>query len=89
MFRRRVYLAPFFLFTADRFILSGAHMITKEMTISEILRRYPQTLPIFNRYGLDCYDCQIAEYEQLEHGASVHKVDINALITELNSQTTH
>ena len=64
-------------------------MITKEMTISEILRRYPQTLPIFNRYCLDCYDCQIAEYEQLEHGASVHKVDINALITELNSQTTH
>jgi len=64
-------------------------MITKEMTISEILRRYPQTLPIFNRYGLDCYDCQIAEYEQLEHGASVHKVDINALITELNNQTTH
>jgi hybrid cluster-associated redox disulfide protein len=64
-------------------------MITKEMTISEILRRYPETLAIFNRYGLDCYDCQIAEYEQLQHGASVHKVDINALIAELNSHTTH
>jgi hybrid cluster-associated redox disulfide protein len=63
-------------------------MITKEMTISEILRRYPETLPVFTRYGLDCYDCQIAEFEELEHGASVHKVDINALIAELNSHTT-
>ena len=64
-------------------------MITKEMTISEILRRHPETLPIFRSYGLDCSDCQIAEYEELEHGASVHKVDINALVTELNRQTTH
>jgi len=64
-------------------------VITKEMTISEILRRHPETLPVFERYGLDCYDCQIAEFEQLEHGASVHKVDIIALVSELNSHTTH
>ncbi|MBU5637362.1 DUF1858 domain-containing protein [Geomonas sp. Red69] len=59
-------------------------MISKDMTISEILRRYPQTLPVFERYGLDCYDCQIADFEQLEHGASVHKVDLKALLDELN-----
>lgn len=59
-------------------------MISKEMTISDILRRYPQTLPVFERYGLDCYDCQIAEFEQLEHGATVHKVNLEALLTELN-----
>lgn len=61
-------------------------MITKEMTISEILRRYPETLPVFERYGLDCYDCQIAEFEELQHGASVHKVDIDTLLAELNSK---
>jgi hybrid cluster-associated redox disulfide protein len=59
------------------------------MTISEILRRHPETLAVFERYGLDCYDCQIAEFEELEHGASVHKVDINCLLNELNSHTTH
>ena len=62
-------------------------MITKEMTITEILTRYPETLPVFQRYGLDCYDCQIAEFEQLEHGATVHHVDINNLIDELNRHT--
>lgn len=59
-------------------------MISKEMTISDILRRYPQTLPVFERYGLDCYDCQIAEFEELEHGATVHKVNLEALLAELN-----
>jgi hybrid cluster-associated redox disulfide protein len=63
-------------------------MITKDMTITEILRRYPETLPVFKRYGLDCYDCQIAEVEDLEHGASVHKVDIDSLISDLNSHRT-
>lgn len=59
-------------------------MITKEMTITQILNRYPETLPVFQRHGLDCHDCQIAEFEQLEHGASVHKVDVDTLVTELN-----
>jgi hypothetical protein len=28
-------------------------MITKEMTISEIARLYPQTVAVFNKFGLD------------------------------------
>lgn len=59
-------------------------MINKEMIISEILRRYPETLGVFAQYGLDCYDCQIADYEELERGARVHKVDIEALLKDLN-----
>ncbi len=59
-------------------------MITKEMTIGEIVRLYPQTLEVFNRFGLDCFECQMAELEKLEHGAGVHKVDVDLLIEELN-----
>ena len=63
-------------------------MISKEMTIAEILRRYPQALPVFTRYGLDCHDCQIADFEQLEHGATVHKADLASLLAELNDAIT-
>lgn len=59
-------------------------MITKEMTITEILRRYPETLAVFKRHGLECHDCQVADFEELEHGATVHRVDIDALLAELN-----
>ncbi len=59
-------------------------MITKEMTIGEIVRRYPETLRVLEKYGLDCYECQIADFEALEHGAGVHKIDVDELLQELN-----
>jgi hybrid cluster-associated redox disulfide protein len=60
-------------------------MISKNMTIAEIVRRYPETIPVFARYRLDCLECQIAEYEDLEHGAGVHKIDVDRLLEELNA----
>lgn len=58
------------------------------MTIEEIMRRYPQTIAVFKRFGLDCNECQIAAYEAVEHGAGVHKVNIDELLTELNRVIT-
>lgn len=59
-------------------------MITRDMTIEDIMRRYPQTVDVFKRFGLDCNECQIAAYEAVEHGAGVHKVNIDELLDELN-----
>jgi hybrid cluster-associated redox disulfide protein len=59
-------------------------MITRNMTISEILTRYPQTLAVFREFGLSCQECQIADFEEVEHGAGVHQVDIELLLRELN-----
>jgi hybrid cluster-associated redox disulfide protein len=59
-------------------------MITQDMIIADIIRRYPQTLPVFQRFNLDCYECQIADLETLEHGAGVHKVSIVDILAALN-----
>ncbi len=59
-------------------------MITKNMIINDIITRYPQTVDVFVRHGLDCYECQLAEVETLEHGAIHHQLDIEALLQELN-----
>lgn len=59
-------------------------MITKEMIIGDIIRSFPSTIPVFTRYGLDCYECQIADLETLEHGAGVHKISVDSLLEELN-----
>lgn len=59
-------------------------MITREMTIADIIANYPQTIAVFRSFGLDCMECQIADYEQVEHGAGVHNVDINKLLEALN-----
>ena len=59
-------------------------MITRDMIIADIITRHPETLAVFKRYNLDCYECQIADIETLEHGAGVHKVEIDALLDALN-----
>ena len=59
-------------------------MITREMTIAEIIANYPQTMSVFRSFGLDCMECQIADYEEVEHGAGVHNVDIEQLLKALN-----
>ena len=63
-------------------------MINREMIIGEIIRSYPQTLAVFEKYRLTCFECQIADYEALEHGADVHKVDVDKLLDELNQAIT-
>lgn len=61
-------------------------MITKDMTIQEIVAKYPRTVSIFERYGLGCCGCLAAEFENLEAGAIVHGVKIEDLLVDLNAQ---
>lgn len=59
-------------------------MITRDMIIADIIGEHPETLPVFKRYHLECYECQIADLETLEHGAGVHKVGVDELLDALN-----
>jgi hybrid cluster-associated redox disulfide protein len=59
-------------------------MIKKEMTIGAVIQKYPQTVSVFKKFGLDCNECQIAQFEEVEGGADVHQVDVDELLAELN-----
>ncbi|MEI6305845.1 MAG: DUF1858 domain-containing protein [Deltaproteobacteria bacterium] len=59
-------------------------MITRDMIIADIIREHPETLTVFKSYSLECYECQIADLETIEHGAGVHKVAIEDILDALN-----
>lgn len=59
--------------------------ITKEMMIQEIVARYPETIPVFERYGLGCHGCLAAEFENLEDSSKVHSVRLPDLLRDLNA----
>lgn len=59
-------------------------MITKDMIIADIITRHPATIAVFREYNLECYECQIADIETIEHGAGVHKVAVDELLEALN-----
>ncbi len=59
--------------------------ITKEMTIGEVVRDFPETVEVFNRYGMGCLGCPATQFENVEQGAIMHGIDIEQLIKDLNS----
>jgi hybrid cluster-associated redox disulfide protein len=59
--------------------------ITKEMTIGEVVEKFPQSVEVFLRHGLMCFGCAVARFENVEQGARAHGIDVEALITDLNA----
>ncbi len=58
--------------------------INKQMSIGEVVQKYPQTIPVFLQHGLMCVGCAAARFENIEQGARAHGIDVDALITALN-----
>ena len=58
--------------------------ITKEMSIGEIVQKYPQTVPVFMQRGLGCLGCAAAHFENLDQGARAHGIDPDVLVAALN-----
>jgi hybrid cluster-associated redox disulfide protein len=61
-----------------------ADKITGEMSIMEIVQKYPETVPVFMQHGLHCLGCAIAQFETLAEGAAAHRMDLQALLKDLN-----
>ncbi len=58
--------------------------ITKEMNITEVVRRYPDTMMVFMYAGMGCFGCHAAQFESIEEGALVHGIDADKLVEALN-----
>lgn len=62
-------------------------MITKSMSIGEIIQKCQGASDIMMRYGLHCIGCHISTWESLEDGCRGHGLsdgDIDKLVTEIN-----
>jgi len=59
-------------------------MIDKKMSIEEVVTKFPETIAVFERYGLGCVGCNAALFENIQQGADVHGIEVDALIESLN-----
>lgn len=60
--------------------------VTKEMSIGEVVVKWPESAGIFMAYGLMCFGCAAARYETIEQGAMAHGIDTDALIKAINKE---
>ncbi len=64
--------------------MASAPHITQDMTIEEVIRRYPGTISAFESHGLRCSGCCVSSYENIAEGALSHGVDLDSLLEDLN-----
>ena len=59
--------------------------ITKDMSIMEVVQKYPDTVEVFMNSGMGCLGCAAAHFENIEQGALAHGIDVDGLMESLNA----
>lgn len=60
-------------------------MITKDMTIGEIVRNHEDKVGILMSFGMGCVGCPASQAETLEEAAMVHGFEVEELLEALNA----
>lgn len=58
--------------------------ITTEMNIYEVVTKYPQTIKVFFRHGMQCTGCYICGFHNIAESAEEYGVEMDALLNDLN-----
>ncbi|MBB6622805.1 DUF1858 domain-containing protein [Clostridium gasigenes] len=59
-------------------------MITKDMTIGEVIRAKDNAPEILMGFGMGCVGCPSAQAETIEDAATVHGLNLESLLEALN-----
>lgn len=63
------------------------NFITKDMTVGEVIMKYPNVVDILSSFGLHCVGCQVNAYETIEQGTVGHgmtKEEMSNMLEEAN-----
>ena len=61
--------------------------ITKDMTIGDVVQKFPETVDVMLKHGLHCIGCSVNPYETIEQGIIGHGMDnkkLEEMIEEMN-----
>jgi len=65
--------------------------VTKDMIISDVLKKYPDVAVVMLEHGLHCVGCHANVFDTIEAGCAVHGIDESAvvkLVDEINAYIT-
>jgi hybrid cluster-associated redox disulfide protein len=61
-------------------------MLNKDMTIGELVSKFPQTVEVLFEFGMGCVGCPSAQAETIEEACFVHGFKLDTLMFRLNEQ---
>ena len=60
-------------------------MVSKDMTIGQLIAEYPNVAPVLMQVGMHCLGCPSAQAETLAEAAMVHGFDPDLLVEKINA----
>lgn len=64
--------------------LAAGDSIDEDSIIADIIKVYPQTIPVLRNFGMGCLGCPSATGEPLKKAADIHGIDVKELVLALN-----
>ncbi len=64
-----------------------AAKISKDITLGDVVAKFPEAIPIMLKFNLHCVGCHVAAYETIEQGAQGHGMDketLEKMLAEMN-----
>ncbi len=58
--------------------------ITANCLVQDVVERHPQTIVVFNRYGLQCVGCYISPFHTIADSAREYSMTLDPLLRDLN-----
>lgn len=59
-------------------------MVTKDMTIMQVIEMNDGIAPLLMQAGMHCLGCAMAHGESLEEACMVHGIDVDKLVDAIN-----
>lgn len=67
----------------------GHPKLMADLTVAEVMDRWPQTIPVFFRYRMACVGCPIAPFETMAEVAAIYSLNLNRFLNELEQIIEH
>ena len=61
-------------------------MITKDMTVGEIVNTNPKAAEVLMSFGMGCLGCPSATMETLEQACYIHGLELEEVLNKLNEK---
>lgn len=54
-----------------------------DLTVSEVLSQFPQTIPMFLQHDMACVGCAMTAFETVREAAAIYRLDPDRFVDEL------
>ena len=68
---------------AFRLIRMKKIVLAQDMTVDEVMRRWPTTIRVFIDFKMHCVGCPIGTFHSVDEASREHKIDAVALLHAL------